>query len=268
MDLSRAAILELWRGLHGFKDSIVLVGGWAPYFILERSGGDTYEHDHIGSIDIDIAVDPSMVSKDRYRTMESLLFDLDYSSKKDTKGVSIPFIFEKTYFDGRFSVEVDILTSNYGARGHRHHRISGLLARRCHGVDIAFKRFFEFSMKGELPYGGRTKEIIRVADIVGSLTMKGIVLGERYKEKDAYDIYYLITHYIGGPKNVAYEMRKCISDPLVMEALRTIEKEFSERDSAGTVWASDFLDEMGDERERRLTDVHMNVMEFLKYMKR
>ena len=93
--------------------------------------------------------------------------------------------------------------------------------------------------------------------------MKGIALGERYKEKDAYDIYYLVKYYSGGPWQVARELGRPLSDTLVGESVDTIRKEFRERDSAATVWVSDFLDEIGRQKERRLTDVHMNINEFL-----
>jgi len=263
VDISRSSILELWRALRRFNDSMVLVGGWAPYFILESNGEDFYEHDHIGSIDIDIAVDPSRLSEEQYETMESMIFDLGFSLKKDRKGDPIPFIFEKELDNGRYTVEVDVLTSNYGNIGHRHNRISGLLARKCHGVDIAFSRFFEVGMEGELPSGGMTKESVKIADVVGSITMKGIALGDRYKEKDAYDIYYLVTYYKGGPSKIACEMKEVQKDRLVKEALGIIKKEFQGRDSAATIWVADFLDEVGEERKRRITDVHMNINAFL-----
>ena len=60
--------------------------------------------------------------------------------------------------------------------------------------------------------------------------MKGIVLGERYKEKDAYDIYYLISNYKNGPKDVANEINKHTSDSLVKESLGTITRNFKNRE--------------------------------------
>ena len=96
--------------------------------------------------------------------------------------------------------------------------------------------------------------------------MKGIVLGERHKEKDAYDIYYLVSNYKNGPTGVADEINKNISNSLVQESLDTINKNFEKRDSSGPTWVAVFLDETGDEGERRLTDVHMNVTEFLKHI--
>ena len=266
VELSKSAILELWRGLHKYRDAIVLIGGWVPYFILEKYGGESYNHDHIGSIDIDIAINTDIVSEEEYKTMEAIVVDLGYKQKRDGEQNPVPFVFEKTFSDDEFTIEVDFVGSYYGNEGHRHHRVSGLLARKCHGVDIAFDHYFEESIKGTFPKGGKTEEVIKIADIVGSLTMKGIVLGERYKEKDAYDIYYLISNYKNGPKDVADEINKHTSDSLVKESLETITRNFENRNSVGPTWVADFLDEIEDEREKKLTDVHMNVTEFLKHI--
>jgi hypothetical protein len=265
VELSKSAILELWRGLHKYRDAIVLIGGWVPYFILEKYGGESYNHDHIGYIDIDIAINTNIVSEEKYKTMEAIVLDLGYRQKRNGEQNPIPFVFEKTFSDEKFTIEVDFVGSYYGAKGHRHHRVSGLLARKCHGVDIAFDHYFEENIKGTFPTGGKTEEIIKIADIVGSLTMKGIVLGERYKEKDAYDIYYLISNYKNGPKDVANEINKHASDSLVKESLDTITRNFENRDSVGPTWVADFLDETEGEREKKLTDVHMSVTEFLKH---
>ncbi|MDG6219010.1 MAG: hypothetical protein QCI00_06180 [Candidatus Thermoplasmatota archaeon] len=97
--------------------------------------------------------------------------------------------------------------------------------------------------------------------------MKGIVLGERYKEKDAYDIYYLITYFKNGPVDAAKEINPYIKNDLVNEAITTIKKDFDSRESSGPSWVASFLNEVGDERERRITDVYMNVKEFLKSLK-
>ncbi len=63
-------------------------------------------------------------------------------------------------------------------------------------------------------------------------------------------------------------MRRVFSDALVRESVDIIRKEFRDRDSAAVVWVSDFLDEFGEMKERRLTDVFMNINEFLNTLDR
>jgi len=205
VDLSKSAMLELWRGLHRYRNGMILIGGWAPYFILEKSGGDSYQHDHIGSIDIDIALNSQIISEEEYVNIEQLVEGLGYTHKEDYNHNPIPFVFIKNFTrqTNEFTIEVDFVGSYYGEERHRHQRISGLLARKCHGVDIVFDNFSEERIQGKFPAGGKTSQNIKIANLVASLTMKGIVLGERYKEKDAYDLYYLVTYYQNGPVDVA-----------------------------------------------------------------
>lgn len=266
VETSKSFMLELWRGLNRYHNAMILIGGWAPYFILERSGGESYEHNHIGSIDIDIALNAQIVSEEEYANIEQLVEHLGYVHKLDKDKAPIKYIFIKTVTNNGndIPIEVDFVGSYYGNQGHRHQRISGLHARKSHGVDIAFNNFFEEQIQGKFPDGGNTQQKIKIANLVASLTMKGIVLGERYKWKDAYDIYYLVTYYQNGPIATANEINKHLSNNLVTEALATIRKDFQSRDSSGPAWVANFLNEnKGDERERRLTDVFMNVNEFL-----
>jgi hypothetical protein len=55
--LSMSVYLEIMTILGAYRDSLVLVGGWAPYFILERFGGEDDDFQHVGSGDVDIALD-------------------------------------------------------------------------------------------------------------------------------------------------------------------------------------------------------------------
>ena len=267
--LSKSAMLELWRSLRRYNEAMILIGGWSPYFILETFAEEGYPHNHVGSIDIDIAINPKLVSEKEYVTMEQIILKRGYKQKKSTNTGVIPFKFEKVFSRHKreISIEVDFVSSFYGIGSRRHHQVSGLFARKCHGVDIAFDHYFEQNIKGSFPDDGETEEVIRIADVIASLTMKGIVLGERYKEKDAYDIYYLIKYYKTGPKDAATEINKYTSNSLVQEALKFIQKDFTDKDSPGPTWVAVFLRETEDNRNKRLTDVHMNVSEFLKHIK-
>ncbi len=268
--LSKSAMLELWRSLKSYNKGMTLIGGWVPYFLLEKYGGISYDYDHVGSIDIDIALNESIISEEEYANIEQLVQNLGYRHRLDSNKNSIPFVFLKDFptSNDTVTIEVDFVGSYYGTKGHRHQRISGLLARKCRGVDIVFDNYIEEQIKGVFPRGGKSSETIRIANLVASLTMKGIVLGERYKEKDAYDIYYLITHYKNGPVDVADEINQYKQNDLVNEALSTIKNDFSGRDASGPAWVASFLNEEGEERERRITDVYMNVKEFLEKIKK
>lgn len=64
-----SVLVELLMTILGeYRDSIVLVGGWIPYFLLENS-----RNEHVGSLDIDIALDFHKISNNSYRTILQML---------------------------------------------------------------------------------------------------------------------------------------------------------------------------------------------------
>ena len=67
------------------------------------------------------------------------------------------------------------------------------------GFSIVFKHNFEVDLRAVMPGDGEASARLRCANIVASLTMKGLAL-YRLKDKDSYDIYSVAGFYGKGPK--------------------------------------------------------------------
>jgi len=76
---------------------------------------------------------------------------------------------------------------------------------------------------------------------VGCLVTKGLALRGRYKEKDAYDIYFVLRYYRGGPKRVAELVRSFLGEWVVAEALEEIRDKFRTVRSEGPFQVAYFL---------------------------
>lgn len=274
VEASESILLEIMTILGAYRESLVLVGGWAPYFIIEMFKSPDDNFVHAGSLDIDIAVNPKKIPEVEYKSMLRLIEERGYSHSLDKEGKAIPYAFEKAIsvagFKDKQTIEVDFLGPKYGGRGEqRRHQIiqSELFIRKAKGIDIVFEHFFTYSLKGKLPEGAYNEIEIQVADLVAALTMKGIVLGERYSEKDAYDIYSIISHFRNGFSSVAEAMKPYRENWLVKESIKSISEKFKTRDSIGPQWVTDFLvsdrESEGGEREHIVTDSYMQVNEFL-----
>ena len=70
-DAARAVLIEVVNILGAFKNHIVLIGGWVPD--LKYPGKN-----HLGSLDVDLAVDPGAVGADAYSTILGRLRDSSY----------------------------------------------------------------------------------------------------------------------------------------------------------------------------------------------
>ena len=79
-ETSKSVLLETFRILSGYREYLVLSGGWAPYFIIERFGEGG---DHCGSIDIDLVLNPQLINLRVYETIVSLMM------KRDTNLISL-----------------------------------------------------------------------------------------------------------------------------------------------------------------------------------
>jgi hypothetical protein len=115
-----SVMVELMTVLGEFRDGIVLVGDWVPYFLYPKS-----QKEHTGSLDIDIALDLNNISADTYGTILKLLEKQGYEQSKEQ-----PFIFYRTVkdMDGNpIKVEVDLLSGEYGGSkiSHRTQNYSG-----------------------------------------------------------------------------------------------------------------------------------------------
>ena len=70
--------MEVMTILRSYRNALVLIGGWAPYFLLEKHGLPEARFRHVGSIDIDLVIDPEIVDEERYATITRLLLERGY----------------------------------------------------------------------------------------------------------------------------------------------------------------------------------------------
>lgn len=150
-------------------------------------------------------------------------------------------------------------------RSRRHREVQhDLHARTLAGAEVALTHWFWHEFDAQLPDGARTHVRVKVADVVASLALKGLAIGDRYKEKDAYDIFALCAHYRGGPAAVADAISAFRDEDPVRRGLDAIREKFRDRDAEGPTWVAVFLSEgQADESERFRTDAFMTVSEVI-----
>ena len=243
---SKSVLVEVLRILGSYRDYLVLSGGWAPYFILERFGEGGQ---HCGSVDIDFVLHPRLIDLKVYETIVSLIQKRGYRPYVAEDGEVLPFRFYrsvKSPLDGaEYSVEVDFISEPEVVEKLSPDKF--LLVQRdlravvIRGSSVVFSHNFEHNIEGVLPSGAETKAVAKVADVVGSLAMKGLALKGRYKEKDAYDSYFVLRYYRGGPKKIAEKVRSFLGESVIAEALEEIRDKFRSVRSEGPFQAAYFL---------------------------
>jgi hypothetical protein len=233
---------------------MVLIGGWVPYFLLERHSRT--DPGHVGSLDVDLALDASRIPEVAYQTILDILEGRGYRQRHDRLGRPIPFSYLRpveTAEGTTVEVQVDFLAPEYGGTGknRRHQVVQDLLARKVRGTDLVFDHFEVETLEAHLPNRVVVDVTLKVANAAACLVMKGIVLEQRLQEKDVYDMYLLSKHYKGGPTRLAEEVAALGRNRLVREALAGIRKRFGRVDGAGPTAVADFM-EITDLDEREL----------------
>ncbi len=243
VEAARSVLIELVHLLGEYRDDIVVVGGWVPHLILSSPAKP-----HVGSIDVDLALNHRHLQEAGYATIQRLLRERGYELDPHQ-----PFTFHRTVVVGGnpIKVQVDFLAGEYEGTGpgHRTQPVHEGRARKARGCDLAFDLFVEAQISGELPEGGRDQVLVRVSSVVAFLVMKGMALHDRLKEKDAWDIYFILTNYPGGLDALAREIQPHVGHALIQEGLRKIAEQFVSPEHIGPKFVADFED-VQDQEDR------------------
>ena len=266
VEASRSALLELSLTLRSYVDALVLVGGWVPYFLLRDQRASDGELEHVGSIDIDLVVDPDKIGADEYATIIEIITDRGWAPLESRQFSFVRQVVSSV--DGRpYAISVDFLAADQDrlAGGGRHRKVQrDLNARIMRGAPLALAHQCGISIDGRLPSSGWAAAEIRMADVVGCIAMKGLALGARLVEKDAYDIYAVLDNLEGGPTGVASSFRPFVGDPLVAKSIENIRRMFLGSGSAGALLVADFFSgERGSARDRRALRASRIVAAFI-----
>ena len=258
VEICLSVLVEFMTIVGAYKEDVVLIGGWVPYFLFEE-----YKQEHTGSLDIDVALDFKHIDLEGYKSILRLLKERGY-----TEGAQ-PFIYHRTVktADGReMTVDLNFLAGEYGGTGKskRTQKAQGIRARKASGCDVAFEHTTSVDLKQPMPDGAVNEVNIKVAGVIPFLVMKGMALWDRYKEKDAYDIYFTMQHYPEGIDGLAETFKPYMSNSLIQEGLAKIKDKFKTIDSPGPVWVANFLEiDDAEEKARIQRDVFERANGFL-----
>jgi len=254
---SFSALTEVETALRSYKNSLVLIGGWVPFLLIEKFGRKDTGFRHTGSIDIDLAVNPDTVESDGYARIVEIIEGRDYVMKRSKDGQPVPGSYIKCVespASGKpFTIQVDFLTTPEPREtSHRHRKVQpGLQARKAEGCDLAIHHNMRTAVQGRLPGDDETELELLTLDITGCIGMKGVVLGDRYKEKDAYDIFSVVSQCHERSSAVAAMVRPYAGEPSMRRGLDTIRTKFGNIMSDGPAWVGRFRSPIAGEQQKR-----------------
>lgn len=245
----RSVLLEIGQTLASFRGKFAVIGGAVPWLLLADS-----EMKHVGTRDIDLSLNAEALAEDdEYATLVGELRSQGYAPRED-RYFQMTRTIDPDDGGGPIDVIVDFLRP-YDAvlEKNRPPLTTEFATQRASGADLAIHFYKLVAIEGDMPRGGTNRALVAVASIPALLAMKGYALAGRYKQKDAYDVYYSIRNYPGGVEALAEDCRPVLEHRSGAEGFAHLAEKFDHPDGFGPTCVRQFV-EGSDAAEDRTPD--------------
>ena len=98
--------------------------------------------------------------------------------------------------------------------------------------------------------------------------LKAFALAERAKEKDAYDIAFVLHNYDPSLAALAASLTPLALDGLGAEAYQILTEKFAKLDSVGPLWAARVAEENGQDRDQAQQSAFQDAQELFDEFRR
>lgn len=224
-EAARAVLIEVLNALGSMRDDLVVVGGWVPDLLYPTSN-------HMGSLDVDLAISPTAIGENAYSSIRERLSKLGYAMQE------LPTRFFKQIPGLSNPVKVDLITGLYVTQHKRDSiQVDEIRISALRGIDLAFESFDLVTIDGRMPDGSLNQVTARLVSPEAYILIKAIALDERAKDKDAYDIAFVLKHYMPSLTELARKVHSISRSGVGSEAMDLLRIKFRTIDSVGPVWA-------------------------------
>lgn len=233
-----SVLLELRLILGEYQDAYVVIGGSVPWLLHQDA-----ETPHIGTMDVDLGLNPDALAENRYVDFVHALEAAGYIRSEALR----VFQMQRTV-DVAGGPPVKIIVDFLMPREavlckNKPPLVANFAVQKASGAGVAIEHFVEVELAGRLPDGRSITQTIRVAATEAMLVMKGYALTGRDKLKDAYDIYYLVRSFDGGPAALAEVCRPLLKVDTALEGFQKIAQHFKHENDFGPATVCRFLSE-------------------------
>ncbi len=258
-------LLTLISGLGPYRESLCLVGGLTPRYLVKRRPPEV--PGHAGTGDVDIVVDLTVITDtEAYKTLEQNLERLGFERARNEDGVPQSWRWQTKTAHGATMV-VEFLADD---PAHPEIKAKPLPSqKRISALNIpkagmVFDMFDKREIAGDLLNdGGKIVQEIRYANIVAHSCLKMFAYADRREGKDAHDLVYCLQHAEQGMDRIAEQFREELGGKhaaAVKEALDLMRIRFTtddrgegaDKDGPIAVAAFEIAEDAADARERRV----------------
>ena len=205
-------LLDIWGQLGEYRDFLVVIGGLVPRYITAHEGSSDYDATtHCGTMDIDFGISLAVSDDEKYKDICEILLENGYRNRTNDRGRVQRHSFVKG--EGADALIIDFLTPKYaGPKDSLMHKMSDeLSAIQTKGLGLALKDPRKVRLTGITPNGDKVEEIINVCRPAAFIPLKALAFDGRRKDKDIYDLVFVLMHYRQGVQSVVDETTPAVS---------------------------------------------------------
>lgn len=235
----KMVLIEIGQILGSFKGKFAVVGGAVPWLLL----GDA-DMPHVGTLDVDLGLDAAALGDREYVDLIGALKKHGYQQTPKLRRFQL--VRAVPAQDGGYPIDVIVdflMPRDAEIVRHTPPLIADFAVQRADGAELALRFYQLVAITGSMPGGGHNRVEIAVCSIPALLAMKGHALQGRFKQKDAYDIYYCVRNYPEGLAALAEACRPLLALPSGEEGYRHIAEKFESYDSFGPTCVRRFVEE-------------------------
>ena len=232
----RSVLIEIAQILGSFRGRFVIVGGAVPWLLLDNDAMR-----HVGTLDVDLCLDAEALGDGGYDALKEHGYAQDENRREFQLVRRVPAP------DG--GPPIDVVVDFLMPRGmaiakSRSSLIDGFQPILASGAGLALRSCETIELRGEMPGGTINRVMIAVASIPALLAMKGFALEKRRekKRKDAYDVYYCVRNFPGGPDALAEACRPLLKDEEAVAGYEHVNSKFESRESLGPSFVRGFVE--------------------------
>lgn len=260
-------LLDIWGRLGEYRDFLVVIGGLVPRYITTPNGSSDYNATtHCGTMDIDFGISLAVSNDEKYKDISEILLENGYRNRLNDRGRLQRHSFVKG--EGEDALIIDFLTPKYaGPENTLMHKMSDeLSAIQAKGLGLALKNPRKVRLSGVNANGDKVEEIINVCRPAAFIPLKALAFDGRRKDKDIYDLVFVLTHYRQGVQSVVDETTsEDISSEYFQEALECLRRHFRDITYVGPAAYANFCGK-SDTRALAFSTVQ-SYLEFIDKMK-
>jgi hypothetical protein len=219
---ARRVLVDLGQVLASFVDCMVVVGGWTPDLLLPGA-----EEPHVGSIDVDVALDAAKLNDGRYAELIKLLLDTHRYRPGEKE---FQLVVDVDLQDGEKPVQVQLeflAPKEVKLKKHKPKLLEDFRVLQIGACSEAFHAPVELQLPGKNVRGATNTVRLRVASIADFLVMKAHAIGGRDKPKDTYDFCYCLEHFPQGMETIGRDWKLRAGEANIVRAVEVLREKFA-----------------------------------------